>query len=578
MATTEQAGHTDQLWAAAFTPDSATALTASFDGTAIAWACADGTPVTRFVGHTRAVFCVAASPDGHLVATGGRDYTIRTWNHLSGEQIHCLNGHTGAIRDVLFTNEGNIVSASHDKTIRMWSLEGHPIATLRGHTYTVTSLALLPGNRLVSGSWDRTIRVWDLTSGLELACLDAGTLCMDVACVGERIFWGCEHSGIKQWDLGRDKQIAEPIRLPEYIWSMAVSQDCSMVLTGGSGQVGLTTLPAGNYRPLAQEHVGGVRGCAISPDVTLGISAGTDGRANLWNLESGDLQLTFEGSCTSASALAVTSDGRHAFTGGWDGHLIRHDRNGDMFEPASVTLPHLPARAFDMQITSDDTCLVIGGGDGVYIVDLTTAELTHHLNQGVYHLGAELTLDGRNVAVNGSDGNVTVWRLDDGTLVSTLTGAGGFGLGLHPDGVHAICGLQDGSVGVWHLHTGEFLRPLCQLPDPIARLAVSVRGDQIAVGCGGGALPVYAFGSGEHIADPDPQAAWIRSMRYTSDGRCLVTASEDRTVKIFDTSSYQEVNHSGINDFLMTVVLTPDNEIIAADPQGGVRQLQADKL
>jgi hypothetical protein len=49
-------------------------------------------------------------------------------------------------------------------------------------------------------------------------------------------------------------------------------------------------------------------------------------------------------------------------------------------------------------------------------------------------------------------------------------------------------------------------------------------------------------------------------------------------VKIFDTSSYQEVNHSGINDFLMTVVLTPDNEIIAADPQGGVRQLQADKL
>lgn len=60
---------------------------------------------------------------------------------------------------MLVTPEGDIVSASLDKTIRVWR-DGQCTAVLQGHEAAVLCLLQLPNGDLLSGSGDCTIRVW----------------------------------------------------------------------------------------------------------------------------------------------------------------------------------------------------------------------------------------------------------------------------------------------------------------------------------------------------------------------------------------------------------------------------------
>ena len=76
-----------------------------------------------------------------------------------------LEGHKGTIRSVIYSPNGqHIISASVDKTIRIWDHEtgigiGNP---LMAHTDIVMSVACsADGRHFASGSFDTTIHVWD---------------------------------------------------------------------------------------------------------------------------------------------------------------------------------------------------------------------------------------------------------------------------------------------------------------------------------------------------------------------------------------------------------------------------------
>ena len=62
------------------------------------------------------------------------------------------------------TDGRRAVSASDDKTLKVWDLEtGRAIRTLRGHSAAIWSEGMsADGLRAVSASKDKTVRVWDL--------------------------------------------------------------------------------------------------------------------------------------------------------------------------------------------------------------------------------------------------------------------------------------------------------------------------------------------------------------------------------------------------------------------------------
>ena len=57
---------------------------------------------------------------------------------------------------------GRILTASTDKTARLWDRDGKPLATLQGHTGPVISAVFAPdGGRILTASWTTTARLWE---------------------------------------------------------------------------------------------------------------------------------------------------------------------------------------------------------------------------------------------------------------------------------------------------------------------------------------------------------------------------------------------------------------------------------
>lgn len=76
--------------------------------------------VGRLVGHTDSIYAIAYSPDGKRIATGGRD-SLRLWDAETFTEIVQLRGHTSFIWSLAFSPDGRqLVSGSGDKTARIW--------------------------------------------------------------------------------------------------------------------------------------------------------------------------------------------------------------------------------------------------------------------------------------------------------------------------------------------------------------------------------------------------------------------------------------------------------------------------
>ena len=98
-------GHTAQISAAEFSPDSRTLVTGSWDRTARLWETATGHELQILEGHAGSVNGVAFGADGQMVLTGSSDGTSRLWDVTTGREL----AHLSAFEDgswIVLTPEG----------------------------------------------------------------------------------------------------------------------------------------------------------------------------------------------------------------------------------------------------------------------------------------------------------------------------------------------------------------------------------------------------------------------------------------------------------------------------------------
>merc|ERR1712076_347906 len=86
-----------------------------------------------------------------------------------------LEGHGGWVTQIATNPQfpEMLISSSRDKTLIIWSLTrdgdvyGHPMKRLKGHNHFVSDVVVSScGQFAVSASWDKTLRLWDLERGI----------------------------------------------------------------------------------------------------------------------------------------------------------------------------------------------------------------------------------------------------------------------------------------------------------------------------------------------------------------------------------------------------------------------------
>ncbi|GGN59539.1 hypothetical protein GCM10010112_14670 [Actinoplanes lobatus] len=246
-------------------------------------------------GHTDAVWAAAFSPDDSLLATGGEDRSVRLWSTVTGRQLgEPLARHRDAIRSIAFSPDGRILAtASDDNTVGLWSLQSrtaiHP--GLRGHTNAVLDVAFSPdGRRIATGSIDKTVRLWDATTGAQLgpAHSHAGQVYAVAFSPDGGVLASAGSDGVvHEWNSATGAQIGQ-IRTGHggAVRSIAFSSDGKRLATGGDDRTIRIVSMADHAATgtVLTGHTDRVRSVAFSPDDSLLASGSYDRSVTIWSL------------------------------------------------------------------------------------------------------------------------------------------------------------------------------------------------------------------------------------------------------------------------------------------------------
>lgn len=198
-------GHEHTVSALIFSHDGSMLFSASRDCSIKMWEVETGHLKKSFdgggdFGHRDWIRTLSLSPDGGLLASAGKDKRISIWDLKTMEHRESLMDHDNTVTSIAFSNAAAdqhiinsilededqkaatahkakleekgeftggmfLVSASRDRTIRIWFLlEGVCVRIIKGHDNWVNSVCFQPsGQYIISGADDKTIRVWDLS-------------------------------------------------------------------------------------------------------------------------------------------------------------------------------------------------------------------------------------------------------------------------------------------------------------------------------------------------------------------------------------------------------------------------------
>ncbi|KAL1209191.1 COMPASS-like H3K4 histone methylase component WDR5A [Cardamine amara subsp. amara] len=162
--------------------------------------------VQKINGHKGKIWSLKFSPDGKFLATGGEDGVVKIWRitlsdslftsfmrqkelmspqealvmfpqkafHIEETPFQELYGHTGDVLDLAWSDSNLLLSASKDKTVRLWRIGCDQCLHIFHHTNYVTCVEFNPMNKnnFVSGSIDGKARIWGLSEGRVVAWTD----------------------------------------------------------------------------------------------------------------------------------------------------------------------------------------------------------------------------------------------------------------------------------------------------------------------------------------------------------------------------------------------------------------------
>jgi WD40 repeat protein len=489
--------------------------------------------VRTLTGHEDWVTAVAVAPDGRRVLSGGYDGTLRVWDLHAGQLLRTIAGHETSVNAVAVTPDGRqALSASHDRTLKLWDLEtGQLVRSFSGHEDGVTAVAVAPdGRRVLSGGHDGTLRLGDLRTGQLYFTFRVGA---DSAHHDQ--VWALAIGQLRFSVTGPSSPVSAVAVTPDSRHAVSASRNGSLrVWDLQTGQL-LSTLvaqessvnavvleldgPQDENRPVQVALPIEVSAVAVSSNGRHALSGCYDQTLRLWDLQTGQLLRTFVGHEDKVSAVVITAGGRQALS-------ASHDRT---------------LKLWDLQ-TGQLLSTLAGHEDGVSAVAVTP--------------------DGRHAISASGDRTLKLWDLTASQLIHTTTGheAEVSSMAVTDDGRHALSASHDHTLRLWDLATGQPLRSFTDHDDRVSAVAIVAGGRHVLSGSHDRTLRLWDLATGQPLRTFTGHEDGVSAVALTSDGLRALSASHDRTLRLWDLATGQPLQtFVGHERAVSAVAVTPDN-------------------
>jgi glucose/arabinose dehydrogenase len=291
---------------------------------------------------------------------------------------------------------------------------------------------------------------------------------------------------------------------------VAYSPDGKLFASGGEDSVVIIRDPDTLRERARLRHTNWVWSMAFSPDSDKLVTAQGDGRMRLWDVKTATELPTFRGHAGSFICVAYSPNGRYVLSGG---------------------------------VEADKT---------VRLWDAKTGEELRRFNgHGSIVWSVAFSKDGRRALTGCADGMVRLWDVESGDLLAGLKGHTGWvhSVAFSPDGSLAVSGgfapKKDGGwsnfeARVWDLkaqkevqrYEGQGAPVLCVVFLPDGRRVLSA---------GGLIVRLWDVRSGRDLRGFEGHSGGTYCVALSPDKRHMATASDDRTVRVWDLETGKEL-------------------------------------
>ncbi|BAY23626.1 WD repeat-containing protein [Calothrix sp. NIES-2100] len=510
-------------------------------------------------GHQGSVNSASFSPDGQRIVTASDDKTAKVWDS-NGKLLADLKGHQGEVYRASFSPDGQrIVTASADKTAKVWDSKGKLLADLTGHQGEVFSASFSPdGQRIVTASRDRTAKVWD-SKGKLLADITGHQIWVNSASFspdGQRIVTASADGTAKVWD-SKGKLLADLTGHQNEVSSASFSPDGQRIVTASLDGTAKVWDSKGKLLADLKGHQGSVTSASFSPDGQRIVTASLDGTAKVWGSK-GKLLADLTGHQGSVTSASFSPDGQRIVTASLYGTAKVWDSKGNLLTDLTGHKNWVLSASFSpdgqrILTASSDKTAKVWDSKGKLLADLTG-----HQNEV---RSASFSPDGQRIVTASLDGTAKVWD-SKGKLLVDLKGHQGevSSASFSPDGQRIVTASRDRTAKVWD-SKGKLLADLKGHQGSVTSASFSPDGQRIVTASLDGTAKVWDS-NGKLLADLTGHQGEVSSASFSPDGQRIVTASDDKTAKVWDSNGKLLADLTGHQGTVISASFSPDGQRI----------------